>query len=100
MAIVEGTTSQEAGEGRCVQIGIPRTVCGVACELADSVRNTRVDVLAGGQAQLVCSVDEETRCSSRDGAGALAVLVAVISGIGDLRERECTSGETLWVGPG
>ena len=89
-----------AGEGGCVQIGIPRAVCNVACELANSVSNTRVDVLAGGQAQLVCSVDEEARCSSRDGAGALAVLVAGVGGVRDLREREWTSGEALWVGPG
>ena len=42
---------QEAREGRCVEIGIPRTICGVAHELADGVRDgvdrARVDVSAG-----------------------------------------------------
>ena len=98
------STQRKTSESRCVEIGVPRAVCNIACELADGVRygvdSARVDICTRGQAQLVCSVDEETRCSSRDGAGALAVLVAVVGGIGDLREREWTSGEALWVGPG
>jgi hypothetical protein len=83
---------------------VPRTVCGVTGKLADGVRDrvdgARVHIGAGCDALLVGSVDEETTCASRSRAGALAVLVAGIGCVRDLRQREGAGGEALWVGSG
>ena len=73
LANIEGGAGELACKCRGIQIRVPWAVRRVCGQLADGVDRARVDILTRRQAQLVSSVDEEARCSSRGLAGALAV---------------------------